>query len=338
MKHWKTILGWLLLAGLMGWTAWTLFRGSSAAAVWSALKQVRPGTVLLGLALMTGFILCEAACTRRILAALGHKTTLSQAMGYSAAGFYFSSVTPSASGGQPAQVLAMRKDGIPLAHGTLDMLLVTVCYQTMTLLFAAGAWFLLPGAADLLGVGLGALLLFGGLTTLVLTAGMLLLLVRPPKSPRFDDYRAAAALIRSRPALLPRLLGLTALQLLCLYLVPYVVYRGFGLNGASALQLVGMQALLSLATGCLPLPGAVGAAEGAFLRGFTHFFGADLVTPAVLVSRGISFYLPLLCTGLITLSLRLRRRQTANPLSRRPPAAPLKASSFARKQVSRPAS
>lgn len=309
MKKWKPILGWALLIALGAWTGWTLFRGQSALAVWKSLGRVHPLAILAGLALMVGFVTCEAACTRRILAALGHAAPLKQALGYSAAGFYFSSVTPSASGGQPAQVLAMKRDGVPLSHGALDMLLVTICYQTCTLLFAAVAWVLLPDPAALLGQGLGALLLFGGAVTLVLTGGMVLFLIRPPKSPKFDGYRAAAALIRSKPGLLPKVLSLTALQLLCLYLVPWVVCRGFGLT-ARPVEMVAVQALLSLATGCLPLPGAVGAAEGAFLRGFLHFFGAELVTPAVLISRGISFYLPLLLTGLATLAQRLWPRRT----------------------------
>lgn len=308
----KTLLGWGLLLALGIWTVRTLFRGQSAAAVWQSLRQVHPLAVLAGLALMAGFLLCEALCTRRILAALGHTVPLRQALTYSAAGFYFSSVTPSASGGQPAQVLAMKRDGIPVSHAALDMLLVTICYQTMTLLFAGCAWLCLPDAPELLGEKLGWLLLFGGAVTLVLTAGMVLLLLHPPKSPRFDGYRDAAALIRAKPGLIPQAMLLTAFQLSCLYLVPYVVCRGFGLEAAPA-RMLGVQALLTLATGCLPLPGAAGAAEGAFLRGFAAFFGPGLALPAVLVSRGISFYLPLLLTGLVTLALRLVPRRA--PLS-----------------------
>lgn len=311
MKNWKTPLGIALLMGLMAWTGYTLFHGQSAQAIWAALSTVHPLTIVAGLGLMTAFMACEATCTRAILAALGHNVPLRQAMGYSAAGFYFSSVTPSAAGGQPAQVFAMKRNGIPLAHGTLDMLLVTICYQTATLLFAGAAWVFLPGARVWLGQGLTVLLLGGGAVTLALTAGMAFLLIRPPKGDRFEGYRAAAALLRQKPHLLPKLFGLSCLQLLSLYLVPYVVYLGFGLSGQSALALVGTQALLSLATGCLPLPGAVGAAEGAFLKGFSSFFGPELLTPAVLVSRGISFYLPLLLTGLVALAGQIRLRRPA---------------------------
>ena len=39
------------------------------------------------------------------------------------------------------------------------------------------------------------------------------------------------------------------------------------------------------------------------------FFGPALVTPAVLVSRGISFYAFLLVSGVITLAVHLRSRR-----------------------------
>ena len=39
------------------------------------------------------------------------------------------------------------------------------------------------------------------------------------------------------------------------------------------------------------------------------FFGSGLVTPAVLVSRGISFYAFLLVSGVVTLCVHLRRRR-----------------------------
>ena len=54
--------------------------------------------------------------------------------------------------------------------------------------------------------------------------------------------------------------------------------------------MAGVQALLTLAVCNIPLPGAVGPAEGGFIAAFTCVFGPELVTPAMLVSRGISFY------------------------------------------------
>ena len=56
---------------------------------------------------------------------------------------------------------------------------------------------------------------------------------------------------------MPVLLGLNLVQLTALFLVPFVVYKAFGLSGHGAMELVGAQALLTLATSSLPLPGAV---------------------------------------------------------------------------------
>ena len=74
--------------------------------------------------------------------------------------------------------------------------------------------------------------------------------------------------------------------------------------------------------GSLPLPGAVGAAEGAALHAFSLFFGPALVTPAVMVSRGISFYSFLLLSGLITLCVHIAVRRRAPVRDPKPPAAP----------------
>lgn len=63
---------------------------------------------------------------------------------------------------------------------------------------------------------------------------------------------------------------------------------------------------MTLAVSNLPLPGAVGASEGGFVTAMTLFFGPALVTPAVLVSRGISFYSFLIISGGITLLVHLR--------------------------------
>ena len=109
--------------------------------------------------------------------------------------------------------------------------------------------------------------------------------------------------------LVPALLGLTVLQLTALFAVPVAVYHAFGLTGSSAMSIICTQALVTLAVSNLPLPGAVGASEGGFVAAMALFFGPALVTPAVLLSRGISFYAFLLVSAVITLAVHLRARR-----------------------------
>lgn len=336
MKKRTSWLGPLLIVGLLALTFWTVFRNQPISEVFAALKQVQPRFVVLGLLLMLSFVGCEAMSSRLILRHLGNAVPYRRCLGYSFTGFVFSSITPSASGGQPAQVCCMVRDGIPAAHGTLTMLLNAVCYQVVTLGLAVTAMVWKPALLHDLGGGLGFLLGMGAAVMVFLTGGMLAFLFVPRPagalagwildlgehfhlvrdvpaarrrlSVQMEEYRAGAVCLRERPSLLPCLLGLTALQLISLYLVPGVVYSAFGLSGRSIPELVAMQAILTLAVGFLPLPGAVGAAEGAFLRGYALFFGSELVAPAMLASRGISFYSFLLIAAVVTITVHVKHK------------------------------
>ena len=116
-------------------------------------------------------------------------------------------------------------------------------------------------------------------------------------------------------------------QLGMLFSVPWAVYLAFGQSGYTWAQVAGTQALVTLAVCNLPLPGAVGPAEGSFVSAFQFIFGAALVTPAMLVSRGISFYTFLLLSAGVAVAVHLRtsreirertlREMTANSEKRR---------------------
>lgn len=336
MGNKKTWLGVALLAVLAGVTLFVLLREQSLPALAEALGRVSPGWVVAGLGLMLAFECCEAACTKLILGRLGHRLPYRRCIGYSFVGFYVSSITPSSTGGQPAQIYYMSRDGVPTAHAALNMLLLAVSYQIAALLYCVLTLALQPGLVAAMGTSWGLLLLYGGGVMAVLTVGMLCLMFLPGAAKRLTrwvlgalcalrivkdrssaeeklahqmaEYRRGAECVRTNPALAAAVLGLTLMQLTALFSVPFAVYRAFGLTGHGAWELIGAQALVTIATSALPLPGAVGASEGAFVRSFAPFFGAALVTPAVLVSRGISFYSFLLLSAAVTLAVHLAKR------------------------------
>ena len=130
-------------------------------------------------------------------------------------------------------------------------------------------------------------------------------------SAQLDQYAQGARLIRSTPGLLPRVLLLSMGQLACSYAVPYIIYLAFHLTGSSFVEVFALQVLCSISVGYLPLPGAAGAAETVFLRGFAAVFGAGLIAPAMILSRTVSCYLVLITTGIITALLHFRGRKRA---------------------------
>ena len=159
MSRKKNWIGGVLLLALMGVTFYVLLKDQSFSALADALGQVKPGYVVLGLGLMLVFVGSEALCTKLILGKLGHRLPYRNCLGYSFVGFYVSSITPSSTGGQPAQIYYMTRDKVPAAHGTLNMMLIAVCYQVTALLYAVVTLLIQPGLLDSLGLGLGLLLI-----------------------------------------------------------------------------------------------------------------------------------------------------------------------------------
>lgn len=338
MEGKKKYLGGLLLVFMMVLTGRMLLKGQSFGLLWESLRQVKPHFLLGGVILMLGYVGCEAMCTRQILRRLGHQVPYIRCLGYSFVGFYVSSITPSATGGQPAQIYCMSRDQIPAAHGTLNMMLIAACYQVAALVWGGGMWLLCP-RAEAFGGGMGILLLYGAGMMLLLTAGMAMLMFLPslsrrigegilrlltamrilknPESAReklehqLEEYAKGAACVRNNPGLTLQVFALCLLQLGMLFSVPWTVYLAFGLQGNSWLQIAGLQALLTLAVCNLPLPGAVGPAEGGFVAAFTAVFGSGVVMPAMLVSRGISFYTFLLVSFIVSIFVHLRIRRQA---------------------------
>lgn len=331
------------MAAILAVTFWLVLGGGQAGQVWSAMKTARWPWLVLGVLLMVLYTGTEALQIKMSLRAMGHRTPYRHCCQFAAAGFYFSSITPSATGGQPAEVFYMARRGIPAAHGALTMLLFTIFYQVTSLGYGLAAWLLGGEYSAFLGTGLGILLIYGLASMLLLTVGMVALLVWPkpveklcrwclrlaarlklvrdlPKAEagldaQMEEYARGAAIIRRCPSLAVKMLVVSAAQQGLRFLVTWAVYRAMGLTALGPSQIVATQALLALAVNCLPIPGAVGASEAAFLSAFQHTFGPALTPAAMLLSRGISFYLPLVVTCVVTVALHLstRPKKEASP-------------------------
>ena len=338
-KQFKSLLCMGAVAALLIWTVYTIFREQTPGQLASALLSANGWVLLLGIPLMALFVCCEAKATHSILRSLGCAQPFRRCCYYSSVGFFFSTITPSATGGQPAQILAMSKDGVPTASGALDMLLVTIGYNTAAMAYGIFALFAAGSFTERLGGQVGLLLGLGLAVFAALDIAMFLFLFLPGPTrrlcrwciglaarvrPSLDrtaleekmedhlrEYRRGADLIRKAPNLLVKVVALSAAQLACSYAMPYVVFRAFGLTGFSLMEILALQALCSIAVGYLPLPGSAGAAENVFLRSFLIIFGEGLVAPAMILSRTMSCYLVLAATGIILLVGRSLRRRAA---------------------------
>lgn len=323
----------------LGAAVWLLvFRKLSPEEVRRAAADANWLWLLAAVAAMGLYFVCDAANTRRGLRCLGHRPGFARCLQYAATGFFFSSVTPSASGGQPMQICAMRRQGIDPAHGALVLLLELGCWQAVNLVYGATGFFLLGRTLPELSLPLllvAALGLAVNLLALGAVAAAVLkpqwahrlgrkLTANPDRHPRtarlrqriaaqLEQYAGSAPVIRAHPAMVAAMLLTTAVQLFCLYSVPYWVARSLGLSGASLPMIAAAQAALSLSVGALPLPGAMGVGESGFLTVFKTLFPAQLLGGAMVLSRGVSFYLFVALTGLALLLIRIVDRIRTSP-------------------------
>lgn len=319
---------------LMGLTFWLLLRGYEPRKLLRVLMHADWHYLLPGIGLVLVCIACEGGCLRTVCHSLGHPIGHFRSFVYANIDYYFSAVTPSATGGQPAMAYYMSKDGVPLSKSGVAILITIVQYTGALLLLGIFAFLgypaiVLEGRPVFLGLLLLGVALNAGLIAASLLAmfrrrlisrlggfgfrllARLRLLKNPEKriasfEASLDDYQAGARYIKDHPLILLKLLALCLLQRLALLSITYLVYRGLGLQGHSFGEILALQTLTTISVCTLPLPGAVGAAEGMFLLLFRPIFGHDLLMPAMLLTRGITYYFCLIFSGSVTLGNHIR--------------------------------
>lgn len=318
----------LFLVLIFSATIWVVFRGEDLGAVLDYLATARAEYVIACVACVLFFILGEAVILYYLMLVLGYKVRLSHCCLYSFVGFFYSCITPSASGGQPMQVVTMRKDDIPVAVSSVVLAIVTLTYKTVLILVGLSVMVLRPArlmaclepVQGLIWLGLGLNILFvAALLLLVFRAELLRTIAkwsfsawhrfRPSKNEKKEfvrleraiaQYEGSAEFYRTHKHVIVQVFLICFVQRFCLFFVTWFTYRSFALSGYGPGEVTGAQAMISVASDMLPLPGGVGVSESMFLRIFEPIFGSELVLPGLMISRGISYYVQLLISAVMS--------------------------------------
>ena len=131
MKSKKTIFNMLFLLLVFGLTMYYVFEGEDMGALARYLKQSDVRYWLAGTVLVVLFILSESVIIHYMMRSVGQPTILVHCFLYSFVGFFFSAITPSATGGQPAQLYFMKKDRLSISISTLILMIVTITYKAV---------------------------------------------------------------------------------------------------------------------------------------------------------------------------------------------------------------
>ncbi|MBQ6251254.1 MAG: flippase-like domain-containing protein [Ruminococcus sp.] len=309
------------------------------------LKSADKRWIAGGAAAAVAFVAGESVIIHYMLRVLEQKTSFFRCLKYSFIGFFFSYITPSSTGGQPMQMYHMKKDKIKIGYSTLIMLLITIAYKSVLILMALGFLMFNFGTVEQYAGDMKWLIVLGFVLNLSFIALLLLVFLKPiwaralgiktvgllsklrvikrknkdkytEKVIRIcDTYAMGTDYIKKNLAVVFKIFVLTALQRICLFSVTWIVYKAYGLSGTSFIDILTLQIIIAVAVEMLPLPGAAGISEGCFLLTFTEIFGEGLVKPALLINRGITFYLILLIGAVVTLGahiINIKREKRQN--------------------------
>ena len=228
------------------------------------------------------YVVCEAVNIGRTLKALNEKSNFLKNIKYALIGFFFSAITPAASGGQPMQIYYMHKENISVANSTLALLINLSCVQIVTLSIAfislifnykylntALVWLFVIGVT--LNLSAVALLLISIFTkkvskVLINITIKILKFFRikniEEKEKKFQKeltkYQGSAEYIKKNKLVILKNLITTYIQYILFYSVSYWVYCAFGLSGHNILEIITMQSILYATVSGIPSPGAVG--------------------------------------------------------------------------------
>ena len=334
---------WLRVAlAVAGLTIWAVISQSGSLSLERLMLLIRtanPGWLALAFAAMLGFIVFEGEAVIVIAKSLGYKRSHRRGFVYSAADIYFSAITPSASGGQPASAYFMIKDGIPGPTTTVVLILNLVMYTLATLTIGVGAIIVSPGVFLHFSL-LSKLLIIVGFVVIAFLALLFYMLLRKgeilyklgSKLFRFlakihlmkhidrrleklrksiDEYKETALLTRGQKGMMIKAYVLNVLQKLSQTLVTVFMFLATGGEAAKTADMWATQSLVTTGSNCVPIPGAMGVADYLMIDGFQGLVERNYAYELEMLSRGLSFYVCIIisCITIIIAYFLLKRRK-----------------------------
>lgn len=324
----KKIFNAVFLVTVFCLTMWAVFKGQDLNALLYYLSNAEASFIAASVVCVVAFILSESVIIHYLMKCLGVRTQFSHCCLYSFIGFFYCCITPSASGGQPMQVVYMRKDRIPVAVSTVVLAIITILYKMVLVLIGTAVMVIRPAAVMPYLEPAEGIIWLGLVLNVICIAALLVLVfwpnlvrrlarwsmaligkIRPFKNPEkqtarveriLSQYTGTSEFFRNHLPVVLNVFIITLVQRIILFFVTWLTYKAFSLSGHSMPAVVTLQAMISVAVDMLPLPGGMGISETLFLDIFRPVFGEALVLPGMVISRGISYYTQLLISAVMT--------------------------------------
>lgn len=296
------------------------------------LGDCNPWWIVGAVGLMVASVVFEAISLHFIMRGLGARPNFYRSTCYTTADLYYSAITPSGTGGQPASVYYMVKDGIGAGKASFGLVFNLTAYTLSIIIIGAaafavrpeffsavGEWF--PRLLIIVGCIIQGLLLaffigcmFCGGAVKKVGNGLISLLhkihiVKKPDKWRgkleneIELYKGCLFEIKNHPGMSFVNVFANLGQRMCHVLIPVFVILA-AKPDADVLSLIACSSLVIIGYNSIPLPGGMGVYEYLFVPVYSAAGlggGEAFILSALMVSRFISFYMIMVGCGLYTL-------------------------------------
>lgn len=257
MKFKKGIINTVIFLFFVCLTFFIVFKDNNISEIFGIILHADIKFIFLAIGFMSFFVIAEGINISRTLKLLNCKISFWAGIKYALVGFFFSSVTPSASGGDPMQLYYMKKDDLPLGHSALALLTEFSSFQFVTIIMAIIGFMTSYKYLETSIGNIKYLLLVG----VVINAGILAIILLTIFSDsliinlvnfisklleklhfkkvnvfkekcllQISDYKAGANLLMKNKIVLLKIVSTTIVQVILYHSIPFMIYLSFNLT------------------------------------------------------------------------------------------------------------
>ena len=292
--------------------------GLSLSELWTNIKNSSPLWLIPAVLCMIGFIFFEGRSLVLIIRTLGYPAKKRRGFLYASADIYFSSITPSATGGQPASAYFMYKDGVSAIEVTVSLILNLTMYTLALVTLGLFTLIFFPGIFLEFNTASKVMILIGIFVMILLAVFFIILLKKQSLvfklgnivisilhklhiknlAERFktkldtaiENYNECVITLAGKKKLLVKTYLLNLLQRASQILVTMFCYFAMHGNLTDGLRVFAIQTYIVLGSNFIPVPGAVGISEFMMFFGYMMLMNEEAACSLAILSRGISFY------------------------------------------------
>lgn len=280
------------------------------------------------------FVSFEGLSLLIILRRLGYKVKKRSALAYSTSDIYYSAITPSATGGQPASAFYMIRDGIDggtssfsLVFNLIGYTIAIIILGIVALVFGFNTFVSLNGFTI-------ALIVLGVITQITLLIFLILCMCKHELVRRFGHFviklLSKIKIIRKREKWENKIDNVINKYKDCSeevkkhknYLLPVIICNVIQRSAqvlitafvckasvdCNIFDVFILQSLILLGYNSIPLPGGSVAYEYLYLSVFGLYFDEAFIAITMMISRMISYYISLVICGIYTMIYHLIKK------------------------------